>query len=377
VSEALQTIDTPRTPFSVRRAFQGEHSSWHLWSLGWLGLLAVPLTHLDATAIGATLLSVVVFVPIYLFFYDEKHLKLWIARVAIFSIGGVLFIFNPFAHTYFLYACFPGDRASIRESVILMVVMLLASCAFFAVRGIDPAYDVLMAVLVLGVGGAVLLGRIQRQNRDVIHAKDREILHLARIAERERIARDLHDVLGHTLSLVVLKADLAARLIDVDPVRARLELGDLRDAARKSLADVRRTVGGMHQVSWQEGLQTACGLLDAAGIKTTISALPAEHLPESLQSALAHVVIEASTNITRHSSARHVLIALSDSDSALTLSVEDDGAGKIATEGHGLAGLRTRIEAAGGEFKVLQGGAGLRLVAVLPSPQRILNKDKV
>jgi two-component system sensor histidine kinase DesK len=199
--------------------------------------------------------------------------------------------------------------------------------------------------------------------------KDKEIVELARIAERERIARDLHDVLGHTLSLVALKADLALRLIDTDRTRSAAEMTEVSGIARKALSDVRQTIGGIQHVTWIEGVQTAKALLDAANVSVTISAFDAGALDARAQTILAHVLIEASTNISRHSSATAASFILDQDGVAVTLTVEDNGAEVLMKEGSGLHGLRVRLEAAGGSLEWSRLRSGLRLTARLPTCQ--------
>ncbi len=317
--------------------------------------------------IAATALSMLLFVPAYIATEESKGVKLWLSRVWTFLIGMALFPFNPFAHTYFLYAGFPGNRASIRESSGLIVCGLFASYGYFAFRHLDAMYYVLMSVLLLGAGGAMLLSQVQRRAADVMALKDKEIVELARIAERERIARDLHDVLGHTLSLVALKADLALRLIDTDRTRSAAEMTDVSNIARKALSDVRQTIGGIQRVTWQEGLQTAVALLDAANVSVTISASEPGALDARAQTILAHVLIEASTNIARHSSATAASFILDQDGDTVTLTVQDNGAEVMMKEGSGLHGLRVRLEAAGGSLEWSGLMPGLQLTARLPT----------
>ncbi len=343
--------------------------SWRFSTLAWLAFLAVPLVHADAKMIGATALSILLFVPAYIATEESTGAKLWLSRIWTFCIGMALFPFNPFAHTYFLYAGFPGNRASTRESICLIFCGLVASYGYFAYRHLDAMYYVLMSVLLLGAGGAILLSQVQRRAAEVVALKDKEIVELARIAERERIARDLHDVLGHTLSLVALKADLALRLLQTDQSRSAAEMADVSSIARKALSDVRLTIGGIQRVSWEEGLQTALALLDAANLTVHVDASQGAALDPLSQTVFAHVLIEASTNISRHSSASKVSFMLNQGEDAVALTVQDNGAGVVSKEGNGLHGLRVRLEAAGGSLEVLNTMPGLRLTARLPAPR--------
>ena len=345
--------------------------AWRLSTLGWLGFLAVPLVHSDAKMIAATALSILIFVPIYTATEQSTGAKLWLGRACVFCIGVGVFPFNPFAHTYFLYAGFPGNRASIRQSVCLIFVGLLASFGYFRYQNFDAMYYVLMSVLLLGGGGAMLVNQVQRRAAELVALKDKEIIQLARIAERERIARDLHDVLGHTLSLVALKADLAVRLLETDQARSAAEMAEVGSIARRALGDVRQTIGGMHQVTWQEGLQTAVAILDAANIDVEVDTIEPSDLNLASETALAHVLIEASTNITRHSNATKTRFALEQGRHVVALTVQDNGSSGAAKEGNGLSGLRLRLEAAGGSLELISSSPGLTLIARLPTQHRV------
>lgn len=180
---------------------------------------------------------------------------------------------------------------------------------------------------------------------------------LAVSAERDRVARDVHDVLGHSLTVVTLKADLAERLIDIDPERAKGELADIRSLTRQSLAEIRATVSGLRVARLADERESAATALRDAGIDA--------HLPQdgdvvdpAHRITFAWVLREAVTNIIRHSGARRVEVTWGPS----WLEVCDDGRGlRGGREGTGLTGLRERVGQAGGRIEVedgIPGGAG-------------------
>lgn len=186
---------------------------------------------------------------------------------------------------------------------------------------------------------------------------------LALVAERERVARDVHDVLGHSLTALSIKAELAARLIDVDPDRARVELMSIQDTARRALAEVRATVGGLRAANLDAELAAAPLVLADAGIETRLSGTVADTDPRH-RALLAWVLRESVTNVVRHAGATTVEVQLLPTG----LVVADDGAGFTATggrEGNGLRGMRERVAASGGTLD-LSGGPGTRLEVVLP-----------
>ena len=206
-----------------------------------------------------------------------------------------------------------------------------------------------------------------RVNAELREARD-ELARSAVAEERLRFARDLHDLLGHSLSLIALKSELAGRLAERDPVRARQEMADVEAAARRALAEVRDAVSGYRQVSCGQALAEARAALSGAGIAVRLPArVPT--LPGPVDAALGWVVREATTNVLRHSGARTVTVTLTEDGAEAVLAVADDGRGPAddTEPGSGLAGLAERVGALGG---ALTGGAGrdggYELRAVLP-----------
>jgi two-component system, NarL family, sensor histidine kinase DesK len=204
-------------------------------------------------------------------------------------------------------------------------------------------------------------------NNELAEARE-ELARNAVAEERLRFARDLHDLLGHSLSLIALKSELAGRLAEADPGRARTEMADVESVARRALAEVRDAVSGYRQVSCAQALAEARSALSGAGIAVRLPArVPT--LPGPVDAALGWVVREATTNVLRHSGARAVTVTLSDDGAEAVLTVADDGRGPSddTEPGSGLAGLSERVGALGGG---LTGGAGrdggYELRAVLP-----------
>ena len=195
---------------------------------------------------------------------------------------------------------------------------------------------------------------------------------LARVAvaeERERFSRDLHDLLGHTLSVMVVKAQAVRRLVERDPQAAAAHASDIERIGRDALVDVRRAVDAMRSLSLCDELEGARQALDAAGIRAEVVPFPGR-LPEPVDETLAWVVRESATNVIRHSGAAQARFALSDIDGDVELSVVDDGVGGSVhgTREGGLDGLRRRVAAAGGRLDLDAGPEGFRLVARVPVP---------
>ena len=183
-----------------------------------------------------------------------------------------------------------------------------------------------------------------------------EVARLAAENERNRIARDLHDLLGHSLTAITVKAGLARRLATRDPERASEEIAEVERLSRSALADVRAAVAGYRDVTLAGELASAREVLQAAGIDARAPEPPEVVAPEHAE-LFGWVVREGVTNVVRHSRARHCVIALGPT----WLEIEDDGRGGPPEPGSGLAGLRERVAAAGGVLRAGGGPEGWRL----------------
>lgn len=213
-----------------------------------------------------------------------------------------------------------------------------------------------LVLIVTLVGGICLVVRVLEQRG----AEHRELTdHLALTTERERVARDVHDVLGHSLTVVTVRAELAERLVDTDPEQAKAELAQIRDLTRQSLAEIRATVGGLRVARLTDQISSAHDALEGAGISSELIGDPSDVDPRH-RVVLAWSLREAVTNVVRHSGASTCRIELGSN----FLTVDDDGHGvRGRREGNGLHGLRERVGAAGGTVEVGPGadGQGTRL----------------
>lgn len=187
---------------------------------------------------------------------------------------------------------------------------------------------------------------------------------LAADAERERIARDLHDLLGHTLSVIVLKSELAGKLAERDPARAAQEIREVERISREALSEVRSAVSGYRGSGVAAELARAKVALDTAGVRLNVThALP--QLPPRAEQAAAMLLREAITNVVRHAHAHAVEVTLTPHARGWRLIVRDDGVGGAGPEGSGLTGMRERLRAIGGTLE-RDGRGGTTLTATLP-----------
>lgn len=204
-------------------------------------------------------------------------------------------------------------------------------------------------VALVGISTGLIRVINQRQVEHRAVAED-----LALVAERERVARDVHDVIGHSLTVVTVKAELAERLVDTDPARAKAELAEIRSLSREALAEIRATVAGLRVARLSDELASAERALSGAGIEAELPDDPAVVDPRH-RIVVAWVLREAVTNVVRHSGASRCVVELGSN----LLRVTDDGTGVAGRrEGNGLRGARERVAAAGGTLTVGEGPEG-------------------
>jgi two-component system, NarL family, sensor histidine kinase DesK len=217
--------------------------------------------------------------------------------------------------------------------------------------------------MIIGAGNTFFAER-SRMNRRLRKAND-EIEHLAKVAERERIARDLHDVLGHTLSVITLKSELAGKLIDRDPQRAGKEIREVEEISRQALSEVRDAIRGYRSKGLVAELAQAKCTLETAGVAVRCDASTTMKLPALQESVLTMAVREAVTNVVRHAQARTCTLRLEQRNGSCHLEIQDDGRGGFQNEGNGLRGMRERVEMLGGTL-ICDSQAGTKLAITVP-----------
>jgi two-component system, NarL family, sensor histidine kinase DesK len=218
------------------------------------------------------------------------------------------------------------------------------------VDALGPSHSVLLSIVLAGLGMNAVRQLIAVNTE--LHATRAELADLAVAADRERLARELHDLLARTLSLIAVKAELASRLSARDEAAAAEELSDVQRLARRAVRDVRQAVMGSLAPSLQAELAAAEAALSAADIQANIDA-PRAQIDPSHETTIAWALREAVTNVVRHSGARTCWIRVHPADGSTHLEVEDDGRGPgDGTFGAGLNGLADRVRALGGTLSV-------------------------
>ncbi len=215
------------------------------------------------------------------------------------------------------------------------------------------------------VGLVVNVEALNQQKDAALQLSQDEVRRLAATAERERIGRDLHDLLGHTLSLITLKLELARKLHDRGDARARQEIGEAEDIAREALAQVRSAVTGIRASDLAGELASARLLLECQQVHLQYAPPPA--MPVDVERGLALVLREAATNIVRHAQATQARVEFMLEGRMLAMQIRDDGRGGVQAEGNGLCGMRERVAALGGNLQIQSAkGEGTLLTVRVP-----------
>jgi two-component system sensor histidine kinase DesK len=278
---------------------------------------------------------------------------------------------NDSANTYVVYcvAVAPFATSGLRRLVILTVVLLSGYGLELLLLGFKPLLFGITCIVSFASGASNYVMLEHRRKNIALRAASEEVHRLARVAERERISRDLHDLLGHTLSLIAIKSELAVKLLDRDRAGASREVVEVMTIAREALKQVRTAVTGIRSAVLEGELASARALLETAGVAVTYER-DGTVLPPEVETALAMIVREAVTNIQRHARARQAWIeVLLDEEVAqgervigggrstpaerrVLLRVSDDGCGGVIEQGNGLAGIRERVRSLGGTLEL-------------------------
>jgi two-component system, NarL family, sensor histidine kinase DesK len=308
------------------------------------------------------------FIWLYLYSFSHREPQKLYAVIAMTVMAAVAIPLNDGGIGLLIYAVASGAFTVSRRNALFFIAIEVAILCFYAQRLHLPLpYWGSMLLLIVMVGVGNHFGAVSHCAGEKLRRAGEEIEHLAKIAERERIARDLHDLLGHTLSLITLKAELARKLVDRDPRRAKQEMQDVEHTSRAALADVREAISGYRGQGLAAELVRARKTLETAGIEVN-SELAELPLTPAQETVLALALREAVTNVVRHAQARQCTVRLQQEQNRCTLEIADDGSGTDMAEGNGLRGMRERLEAIGGSLR-RQTKPGTRLIIDLPLAQ--------
>src|SRR5688572_4998315 len=327
-----------------------------LWLFVWVLMARQPFVRV----ILPTLISVPIFVYLYLcahFYSGPNRVRLrYVAGV--FLLGYLLGIFNYSALGYLIFGFFLiAYLVPTRPAIIVILASICLYLGELAFLGAEKEALISMLVPSLTLALFAIFTAYAHRNQMQLRRSQDEILRLATLAERERIGRDLHDLLGHTLSVVALKSELARKLIDRDVEAARAEIAEVERVARDSLAQVRNAVSGIRSTALPAEIVAATALLEAQGLQVKCETENVK-LPHDRETALALSLREAATNIRRHARAKVVTIRVRKESAAVIVEVADDGHGGRIVPGNGLNGMRERLGTVGGTLSLEAGKDG-------------------
>ncbi|HUP90319.1 MAG TPA: sensor histidine kinase [Longimicrobiales bacterium] len=322
----------------------------------------------SALYLGANGLGLIVFLYTYFRAYWQPHDSNKLIAIAVLHVvlGAVFTPFNSGSSVFFVYGSSFGaqysDRRVAKWLIAAFTLAAIATCLIVK----PPNYFWITAIIFTPFIGAINLHFVHYGRTQVkLKLAHEEIERLATVAERERIARDMHDVLGHSLSLIVLKSELASKLADRDPARAAEEIRDVETVARKALQEVREAIRG-YRPTVRDEVERAHAMLKAANINTHVDVADLQ-TDDARSEAIAFALREAVTNIVRHSNATKCSISLTQSAGRVSLKVSDNGkgSGSGSGSGSGIRGMRERLELLGGDV-VIENGKGTILRVELP-----------
>ena len=353
---------------------------WALFfGIGYLLFLVFPLYQelttnrvWPQTVIGLALLAAFVAVDVWFWvrvYWIGSRREGVLAAAALCALATALTVHDSGWASTFIYSAVAMGGARLQPRLAAVGLAGLTAAAIVVALVLHAATVWLLPVVLLMVlpgMGMIGLGQLIESNHELRRARE-EVARLAVAEERLRFARDLHDLLGHSLSVIVLKSELAGRLAAASPERAADEIADVERVAREALREVRQVVAGYRQPSLSQELESARLILQAAGITTRVAS-SSGRLPAAAESTLAWAVREGVTNIIRHSRARNAYIKLARASDHVDLEVTDDGVGCDGpTHGSGLSGLGERVSAHDGTLTFgRRPEGGFRLAVGLP-----------
>ena len=344
---------------------------WRPFNLIWLvysGFFFIDPLQRNTRAVWLTFAGAYAcFLAIYVLLISARSgTKRALLLLALTVLGTAYYPFNSGAGGMLIYVA--AFAPFMTESLSLAGAMIAAATLITAAEGLllhqTPWAWGVMAFMSASIGVGNLFGAMRVRANERLNLAQEQIEHLATIAERERIARDMHDVLGHTLSVVVLKSELAGKLVGQDAERARQEIGEVEQIAHTALGEVREAIRGYRAEGIAAEIARARRTLQAAGVQLECETESARLAP-ALESVFSLVLREAVTNILRHAGATSCRLELAADSRGTRLCVHDNGRGAIAKEGIGLRGMRQRVEALGGRLEI-DSRQGTRLTADIP-----------
>jgi two-component system sensor histidine kinase DesK len=358
VACTLRRVKSPRT--------DGVHLLWSAW------LFITPMLgggSYDWQWLWLTLASYPLFLALYARRLLAPRRTAGLYAVGMIALCIALLPWYPSGLSYFVFGCImleTGRRHALPR-YLLRIALANALLWLVASRVGYPWQALAWLPIMTTVIGIIVNVESAASDKDLaLQLSHEEVRRLAATAERERIGRDLHDLLGHTLSLITLKLELSRKLLDRDPAAAAVEIAEAEKVARHALAEVRSAVTGFRAADLAAALASARRLVESSAVTLEYDAPPS--LSPDIERPLALVLREAATNIARHARASRAEVRFVRDGGQLRMRIADDGRGSSGAEGNGLAGMRARVHELGGSlaFASARGGTTVEVAVSLP-----------
>jgi two-component system, NarL family, sensor histidine kinase DesK len=377
----------------MERVIKTNGFNWtRLFNLVWLGFLLFPVqslferprSTLEYLYVGLVLLGFVA-TFVWAFFWSRWIVKLdpqplyrFSSLVGMAVCYATMLLLLPVISWngigMLIYAgSFAGTQRSFRPGAVAIAVAAITVLLLLLFEGLQPWVGGMMFFFTVAAAVGNHLSYREAITNLRLRRSQEEVARIAKIAERERIARDLHDLLGHTLSVIVLKSELASRLAEHHPTRAAAEIRDVERIARESLQEVRSAVRGYRSAGLEAEFASVRLACEAAGLKLELY-LEGLELEWATEQTLSFVLREAVTNAIRHAKAKTLWVSLERAPAGVRLTIWDDGSGLIA-EGNGIQGIRERVTNVQGKFEFSAEHKGITVTLPLEEQSEVGTVD--
>ncbi len=345
------------------------HLIWSFW------IFVVPLFNGGLSGYNSTwLVLTATSYPVFLLLFAKAQLAprrtahFYALAMAAMSLATLRWY--PSGLSYFIYGCImlrPGGM-SLRAYYIRLAVLNVSFVTLAWSIGFPLSLLIIIPISIFAVSTITAIEQMSQESDAALRLSHDEVRRLAATAERERIGRDLHDLLGHTLSLITLKLELSRKLFDRDVAAAKREVVEAEKVARLALAEVRSAVSGIRAADLAAELASAQLLLESSRVHVDYDQPPAD-LPQETERAFSLVLREAATNIARHAEASAAKVEFRREQASFHMLISDNGRGGIDGDGNGLRGMRERMQAIGGTLQLSSPRrGGTRLIMQAPVP---------
>jgi two-component system sensor histidine kinase DesK len=375
MKESIITFLTPAQDSLATRSLRKGKSPWvdavHLLWSAWL--FFTPIWTSEGWSARWVIFTLATY-PVFLLLYYKSVVATRVSARS-YALGMVLLsmallYWYPGGLTYFVYGCVMLRVCRMDFRLYLAWLTALNGCLLLETWLLGYPWQGIWSIpLTSFIVGIIINAESTSDEKDAeLQLSHDEVRRLAATAERERIGRDLHDLLGHTLSLITLKLELSRKLFDRDIEAAKREVAEAEKVARHALAEVRSAVSGIRAADLAAELASVRLLLECSGVRLDYAHPPAD-LPADIERGLSLILREAATNIARHAQAHSAAIHWHREHASVRMTVSDDGRGGLDHDGNGLSGMRERVRALNGAMTIESArGQGTRLNVTAPVP---------